>query len=94
MRKTIIMLGICVLLVSVVIQTGGNQAAWAEEGNFLFSSVSNNTWVIDKSTRQLILVNFEESETVWKSQPITIPEGFNLNECKLTPWEPGALPSF
>jgi hypothetical protein len=42
MKKTIIMMGICVLLVSVVIQTGGNPAAWAEEGNFLFSSNSSN----------------------------------------------------
>ena len=94
MRKTIIMLGICVLLVSVVIQTGANQAAWAEEGDFLFSAISNNTWVLDKSSRQLILVNFEDSEKVWKSQPITIPEGFNLNGCRLRPWESGALPSF
>jgi hypothetical protein len=83
MRKAIILMGIWVLLLSGVIQTGGNQAVWAEEGTFLFSSVSNNTWVLDKSSRQLILVNFEKTDDVWKSQPLTIPEGFNLDECKL-----------
>ena len=83
MRKIIIMTGIWVLLISAVIQTGRNQVAWAEEGNFLFSSISNNTWVLDKSTRQLILFNFEKSDEIWKSQPLIIPEGFTLNECKL-----------
>ena len=83
MRKIIIMTGIWVILISAVIQTGSNQAVWAEEGNFLFSSISNNIWALDKSTRQLILVNFEKSDEIWKSQPLIIPEGFNLNECKL-----------
>ena len=83
MRKIIIMTSIWVLLISAVIQAGSNQAARAEEGNFLFSSVSNNTWALDKSTRQHILLNFEKSEEFWKSQAVTIPEAFNLNECKL-----------
>jgi hypothetical protein len=83
MRKTPIMMGICALLVSVVIQTGGNQAVWAEEGGFLFSSISNNTWALDKSTRQLILMNFEKPDQVWKSNPVTIPENFDLSACRL-----------
>ena len=83
MRKTHIMMGICVLLVSVVIQTGGNQVVWAEEGNFLFSSISNNTWALDKSTRQLILFNFEKPDQVWKSNPIIIPDTFDLSACRL-----------
>jgi hypothetical protein len=83
MKKTIIMMGVCVLLVSVVIQIGGNQAVWAEEGSFLFSSISNNTWVLDKSSRQLILVNFEKPDQVWKSDPVTIPVNFDLSACQL-----------
>ena len=83
MKKTFIMTAICVLLVSVVIQTGGSQVVWAEEGNFLFSSISNNTWALDKSTRQLILVNFEKPDQVWKSNPIIIPDSFDLSACRL-----------
>lgn len=83
MRKTIIMLGICVLLASLVIQTGGNQAVWAEESGFLFSSNSNNTWALDTSTRQLILVNFEKPDQVWKSNPVTIPDSFDLSTSHL-----------
>lgn len=83
MRKTIIIMGICVLLVSVVIQTSGNRSAWAEEGNFLFSSTSNNTWALDKSSRQLVLVNFGKPDQVWKSNPVTIPDSFDLSACQL-----------
>ena len=83
MKRTIIMMGIFILLVSIVIQGGSTPAVWAEEGNFLFSSISNNTWALDKSTRQLILVNFEKPDQVWKSNPIIIPDSFDLSACRL-----------
>ena len=83
MKKTFIVMGICILLVSVVIQAGGNQVAWAEEGGFLFSSMSNNTWALDKSARQLILFNFEKPNKIWKSNPVTIPDTFDLGSCRL-----------
>ena len=55
---------------------------FAETGSdYLFSSQSNNTWVVKKSTRKLILVNFEKTDRIWKSKITTIPVEFNLNEC-------------
>lgn len=83
MRKTIIITGIWLLLLSVIIQTSGSPAAWAGEVNFLYSSVSNNTWAIDKSTRQLILIHYEAPQHTWKSKPVIIPAEFNLNDCDL-----------
>ena len=37
-----------------------------------------------KSTRKLILVNFEKTDHIWKSKVITIPDEFNLNKCIIT----------
>ena len=83
MRKTIIILGIWAIVVSAVIQTSGSQVARASEGNFLFSAVSNNTWALDMSTRQLIFIHYEAPQHTWESKPITIPENFNLEKIKL-----------
>ncbi len=80
MRKTIIIMGIWFLLISIAVQTSGTQAVRADEDNFLFSSVSNNTWSLDKSTRQLILIHNEAPQHIWKSKPVTLPEGFNVND--------------
>jgi len=38
---------------------------------------------LKKSTRKLILVNFEKTNYIWKSKVITIPVEFNLNECTI-----------
>lgn len=82
MRRFII-IGICLLLLTVTLQVGSSGSAWAEDGKFIFSSVSNNTWAIEKSTRKLILIHFEGPKETWKSKPFTIPEGFDLNHCRL-----------
>ena len=83
MKKTIIMIGIGVLLVSVVIQISGSRVAWAAEDNFLFSAVSNNTWALDMSTRQLLFIHYDAPQKTWETKPITIPENFNLDAIKL-----------
>jgi len=83
MKKTIIAVGIGMLLVTAILQMGGRAAVWAGEGKFLFSSVSNNTWVLDTSTRQLILINFEKPDKTWKSKPVSVPAGFDVNQSRL-----------
>jgi len=82
MRK-IIIIGICVLLVTVILQLSHSETAWAEGDKFLFSSVSNNTWAIEKSTRKLILIHFEGPQETWKSKPVSIPDSFDLNRSQL-----------
>jgi hypothetical protein len=59
-------------------------AAAESDSDYLFSSQSNNTWVLHKSTRKMILVNFEKADNIWKSDIITIPDGFNLDKCVIT----------
>ena len=83
MRKTIIMLGIWAIVVSAVIQTSGSQVARAAEDNFLFSAVSNNTWALDMSSRQLIFIHYDAPQKTWETKHITIPDNFNLDTIRL-----------
>ena len=81
--RRIIIVGICVLLLTITLPVGNSGLARAGEGKFLFSSVSNNTWAIEKSTRKLILIHFDGPKEIWKSKPVTIPESFDLNHSQL-----------
>jgi hypothetical protein len=67
----------------VTLQLGNANSALAGDGNFIFSSVSNNTWAIEKSTRKLILIHFEGPRETWKSKPISIPDSFDLDHSRL-----------
>ncbi len=82
MRRTII-IGICVLLLTAALQLGNVNSARAGDHKFIFSSVSNNTWAIEKSTRKLMLIHFEGPQEIWKSKAVSIPESFDLNYCRL-----------
>ncbi len=81
--RRIIGIGICILMFTVTLQISGAKPASAEDGKFIFSSVSNNTWAIEKSTRKLILIHFEGPKETWKSKPISIPESFDLSHSRL-----------
>jgi hypothetical protein len=82
MKKTITIMAYFTLFSFFTIAVFSGTIAFAETGSdYLFSSQSNNTWVLKKSTRKLILVNFEKTDHIWKSKIITIPVEFNLNEC-------------
>lgn len=59
-------------------------SAFAEgEGNLIFSAESNSIWVLNTSTKKMIFVQFEEPDKVWKSNQITVPMDFNLDQCVL-----------
>ena len=81
--RRIIVIGICILMFTVTLQISAAKPACAETGKFLFSSVSNNTWAIEKSTRKLILIHFEGPKETWKSKPVSIPENFDLSHSQL-----------
>ena len=82
MKKIVATMCFFTLFSFFAIVTFSNTTVFAETGNdYLFSSKSNNTWILKKSTRKLILVNFEKTDHIWKSKVISIPGEFNLNEC-------------
>lgn len=58
----------CVLLiasVSVVLGQSGE--------NFVAAATGNSVWVLNKSTKKLMFVQFKKSDKVWKSIPHDIP---------------------
>ena len=84
MKKIIALMCFFTLFSFFAIETFSGTTVFAETGSdYLFSSQSNNTWILKKSTRKLILVNFEKTNYIWKSKVITIPVEFNLNECTI-----------
>ena len=84
MKKIIVLRCFVILFSFFVIVAFSNTTVFAEaDGDYLSSSESNNTWVLKKSTRKLMLVNFEKTDYIWKSKVVTIPDEFNLNECTI-----------
>lgn len=59
-------------------------AAAGDGGDFISSAVSNNIWILKKSTRTLIFMQFSEPAKLWKSNPVIVPPDFNLEACTLT----------
>ena len=85
MKKAFTVIISCFLVSFIAVTVFPVNTAFAESDNdYLFSSKSNNTWVLKKSTRKMVLVNFEKKNQLWKSKVITIPEEFNVNECIIT----------
>jgi len=85
MKRTVATLCFFILFAVFAFGTFSAAPASAEpDGDYLVSSLSNNTWVLHKSTRKMLLVSFEKSENIWKSEVVTIPAEFNLDKCVVT----------
>jgi hypothetical protein len=84
MKKIVATRCLSILFLFFVITTFSDTTVFAaSDSDYLFSCESNNAWVLKKSTRKLMLVNFEKTNYIWKSKVITIPDEFNLNECTI-----------
>ena len=51
---------------------------------FLTAGSYINIWVLNKETRKMMFVSFQEADELWKSQVATIPAHFNLDKCVLS----------
>ncbi len=51
--------------------------------NFLSSAESNSIWVINKSTRKMVFVQFQKEDKVWKSNQVTVPPSYNMDTSEL-----------
>jgi hypothetical protein len=51
---------------------------------FLTAGSYINIWVLNKETRKMMFVSFQEADELWKSQVVTIPPQFDLDKCALS----------
>ena len=71
---------ISVLVVSLTIV----DVAWAKSGgNFIVAIKHSSMWAVNKSTRKLMFLKYQEENKVWKSDQITVPTDIDLNNTKL-----------
>ncbi len=84
MKRLYTVVGVFTLLMMFVISTILVSVASAEsKGGFIFSPLSNAIWVLNKSTRKMIFVQFKKPDKMWKSNQVTVPVNFNLDKCEL-----------
>lgn len=58
--------------------------AWAQsESNFIISTGHVSMWVINKSTRKLMFLKYQDENKVWQSDQITVPSNIDLNNTVL-----------
>ena len=54
-----------------------------DDGKLLFSTESNSIWVLNKAKKKIIYMRFIKPDEVWKSNPVPIPDEFNVDSCKI-----------
>ena len=58
--------------------------AWAQQGeNYIISTRHSCVWALNKSTRKLMFLKYQDENKVWKSDQITVPTGIDLNNSLL-----------
>ena len=75
---SIICISVLVLSLTIV------DFAWAQsEGNFIVAIRHSSMWAVNKSTRKLMFLKYQEENKVWKSDQITVPTDVDLNNTLL-----------
>ena len=58
--------------------------AWAQQGeNYIISTRHSCVWALNKSTRKLMFLKYQDENKVWKSDQITVPSDIDLNNSQL-----------
>ena len=58
--------------------------AWAQnEGNYIVSIRHSCVWALNKSTRKLMFLKYQDENQVWKSDQITVPTDVDVNNTLL-----------
>ena len=75
---SIICISVLVLSLTIV------DSAWAQsEGNFIVAIKHSSMWAVNKSTRKLMFLKYQDENKVWKSDQITVPTDVDLNNTLL-----------
>ena len=73
-------IGILVLIFSLTMV----EVAWAQQGsNYIISTRHSCVWALNKSTRKLMFLKYQDENKVWKSDQITVPTDIDLNSSLL-----------
>jgi hypothetical protein len=84
MKKSCAVIGAFLFVIMVTMTTVNVSPAFSEgDGTLLFSTESNSIWVLNKMTKKLIFMRFIKPDEVWKSNTITIPADFNVENCRI-----------
>lgn len=60
------------------------EVAWAQQrANFVISTRRSCVWALNKSTRKLMFLKYQDENKVWKSDQITVPTDIDLNNSLL-----------
>ena len=85
MRRPCPVIAAVICLFVAVSCFGFTGTGYTESGEkFLTAGSYINIWVLNKETRKMMFVSFQEADTLWKSQVATIPAHYNLDKCVLS----------
>ncbi len=85
MRRPYSTIGALICFFVIVSCFGFTGTGHAESGEkFLTAGSYINIWILNKETRKMMFVSFQEEDELWKSQVVTIPSHFNLDKCVLS----------
>ena len=74
-----------IICISVLVFSLTNvDVAWAQQGeNYIISTRHSCVWALNKSTRKLMFLKYQDENKVWKSDQITVPTDIDLNSSLL-----------
>ena len=73
-KALLICIVVCILSLSQ-----GDTASANNADQFISVGGYNNIWIINKTTRELIFVQFEKKDKLWKSEVVSIPASYDLD---------------
>ena len=85
MRRPHLIISVLLGLFVVVACFGFSGTGYTESGKkFLTAGSYINIWILNKETRKIMFVSFQEQDELWKSQVATIPSHYDLENCVLS----------
>ena len=83
-KKIAVRVGLIVCISVLVFSLSIVNVAWAQsEGNFIVATSHSCMWALNKSTRKLMFLKYQDENKVWKSDQITVPTDVDLNNTLL-----------
>lgn len=83
-KKVAVRVGSTICISVLVLSLTIFDVAWAQnEGNYIVSTSHSCMWALNKSTRKLMFLKYQEENKVWKSDQITVPTDIDLNNTLL-----------
>lgn len=83
-KKVAVRVGSIICISVLVLSLTIFDVAWAQtEGNYIVSTSHSCMWALNKSTRKLMFLKYQEENKVWKSDQITVPTDIDLNNTLL-----------